>query len=167
MFFRIVKEYQNIIESAPGHSTFIFTEDSLTNNILSLGRALQVTMDSFYLAAATVATNINGTETLIAWFNNQPLHTAPLALNLIHNAAVKAILGSDHSIRVFNHPLPFTSESKREMIAFEASNNTGFQLATNLSFAMAFVAAFYVLFYIKVKHLVTLILFELFNVISF
>lgn len=149
--FRIVKEYENIIESAPGHSVLISTEQSISNYLLGIARALQVTVDSFYLAAATIATDVNGTNTIIAWFNNQPLHTAPLALNLVHNAALKAILGSDHNIRVINHPLPFTSESKREMLAFEASNNTGFQLATNLTFAMAFVAAFYVLFYIKVR----------------
>lgn len=109
------------------------------------------TINSFYLAATTIGSNVNGSEAIVAWFNNQLYHTAPLSLNLVHNAIVRAALGPDHSIRVINNPLPFTLESRQEIVSIEASQNVGFQLASNLSFAMAFVAAFYVLFYIKVN----------------
>lgn len=88
------------------------------------------------------------TSQIIGWFNNQPLHTMPLSINLIHNAMVKSKFGADHSIAVTNKPLPFKVESRIDMLL--AGNNIGFQLATNISFGMAFVSAFYVMFYIKV-----------------
>lgn len=56
-----------------------------------------------YLAAASV---LNET-TIVAWFNGQPLHSAPLSLDLVHNAIIKTMLGADHSICVANKPLSF------------------------------------------------------------
>lgn len=70
-------------------------------------------------------------------------------MNMVHNAMIKAKFGSDHSISVTNWPLPFRVESRLSFL-LGAGNNMGFQLATNISFAMAFVSGFYVMFYIKV-----------------
>lgn len=106
-----------------------------------------VRINSQYLAAISFGV-VNGTESIIAWFNNQPFHTAALSLNLVNNAVVRAALGSDHSIRVINKPVPFTIHSQMKML--EAGNNIGFQLASNVGSAMAFVTAFYVMYYIKV-----------------
>lgn len=49
---------------------------------------------------------------VIAWFNNQPYHALPLTLNLIYNAILKGINGSEYGIEVQNEPLPFTQETK-------------------------------------------------------
>lgn len=86
-------------------------------------------------------------NTIIAWFNNQLHHTAPLSLNLLHNAILRVRLGSDHSIKVSNRPLPFRPES-RGFLAVDG-NDMGSQLATNISFATAFTMALYVMFYIR------------------
>lgn len=146
---KIADEYRQIVESAPGASHLLLTDESVETFLMSLGRSMLFTVDSFYLTAASITNRLNDTDSILAWFNNQPLHTAPLTLNLVHNAMARAALGSDHSISVINNPLPFTAQTRRVMLAAEGS--LGFQLATNLSFAMSFVAAFYVLFYIKVR----------------
>lgn len=125
----------------------VVTKDDFSQYILGLGEKYQIRINAQYLVATSIG-RTNGTNEIIAWFNNQPFHTAPLALNLVHNAIVRAMVGNDHSIRVINKPLPFTMESRINFL--EAGNNIGFQLASNLGFAMAFVAAFYVMFYIKV-----------------
>lgn len=114
---------------------------------LILARTIFVRLNSEYMAGASLGRFAN--DTIIAWFNSLPHHTAPLAMNLAHNAIVRAMIGPDHSIRLINDPLPFTTGSRIEMLS--TGSNMGFQLATNVGFAMAFVSAFYVIFYIKVS----------------
>lgn len=131
-----------------GASIEIIKEDMETH-FLKLAEKLIVRMNAQYLAAATIGKYENGT--LIAWFNGQPLHTAPLSLNLLHNALLRSTIGEEYSLKVSNKPLPFTTKSRMQMLA--GGNNIGFQLATNVGFAMAFVSAFYVMFYIKVIYI--------------
>lgn len=102
-----------------------------------------VRLNERYLAGMSLDNN----SQIIAWFNNQPFHTSALALDLVHNAMIKSKLGSEYSVKVSNKPLPFRVESTMSLLM--ASNNMGFQLATNISFAMAFVSSFYIMFYIK------------------
>lgn len=102
-----------------------------------------VRLNARYLAGMSL---VNDTQ-IVAWFNNQPFHTAPLSVNLVHNAVVRAKFGEDYSIHVSNSPLPFRVESTMSLLM--AGSNMGFQLATNISFAMAFVSSFYIMFYIK------------------
>lgn len=123
----------------------IALDGDIQQHFLELAKTMLVRLNSRYLAGMSVDSN----GTIIGWFNNQPLHTLPLSINLIHNAIVRSKLGNNHSIRVINSPLPFKLESRVDMLL--AGNNIGFQLATNISFAMAFVSAFYAMFYIKVK----------------
>lgn len=52
-----------------------------------------------YLIGAT----ING-DRATAWFNGQPFHTMPLALNTINRAYLKAFQGSEYDINVINKP---------------------------------------------------------------
>lgn len=145
--YRIFDEYENSFHNAPDQSSLVVIDENFTDYILNMAEKYQVRINSQYLAAVSMDT-VNGTESIIAWFNNQPFHTAPLTLNLVHNAIVRAFLGRDHSIRIINKPIPFTINSRINFL--EAGNNLGFQLASNVGFAMAFVAAFYVMFYIKV-----------------
>lgn len=82
---RIAAEYKSIVGSYGSHHKLQLTEDkNFTQYILDLGQTEQVRINSRYVAAATVS---NGTIT--AWLNNQPLHTAPLTVNLVHNAMAK------------------------------------------------------------------------------
>uniref|UniRef100_W8AEW5 ATP-binding cassette sub-family A member 3 n=1 Tax=Ceratitis capitata TaxID=7213 RepID=W8AEW5_CERCA len=140
---RIAAEYKSIVGSYGSHHKLQLTEDkNFTQYILDLGQTEQVRINSRYVAAATVS---NGTIT--AWLNNQPLHTAPLTVNLVHNAMAKVLLGSEASITVINAPLPYSLETK--LAQLNAGTNVGTQLATNVGFCMCFVSAFYILFLIK------------------
>ncbi|XP_031638221.1 ATP-binding cassette sub-family A member 2-like [Contarinia nasturtii] len=85
---------------------------------------------------------------LTAFYNGQIFHAAPLALNRLYNAIMKAKLGECAlGISVANWPLPFRNQSK--LIQTSKDSNIANQMATNTSFAMAFVMAFYVIFYIR------------------
>lgn len=93
----------------------------------------------------------NNDRNIIGWFNNQPYHTMPLSINMIHNAMVKSKISTNHSISVINDPLPFLLSSRADQMKEGAY--IGFQLTLYISFAMVFVSAFYIIFYIKVLHI--------------
>lgn len=120
-------------------------EEDIQDHFLDLAKTMLVRLNSRYLAGMSV--NSTHSTDIIAWFNNQPFHTTALSINLIHNAMIKATLGPEYNIKVTNSPLPFRVESQMSMLM--AGSNMGFQLATNISFAMAFVSSFYLMFYIR------------------
>lgn len=91
--------------------------------------------------------SLDNSSQIIAWFNNQPFHTSTLSMNMVHNAMIRSKLGSKYGIHLANHPLPFRVESAFSLL--RSTNAMGFQLATNISFAMAFVSSLYVMFYIR------------------
>ena len=99
-------------------------------------------VNSRYLFGVTIES-----PNITVWYNNQPYHTSPISLSLLHNAVLRAVSERDVSIRVSNNPLPYRSESR--MMMLQAGNNLGFQLSFNIGFAMAFVASFFVIVYIK------------------
>uniref|UniRef100_A0A1I8Q220 ABC transporter domain-containing protein n=1 Tax=Stomoxys calcitrans TaxID=35570 RepID=A0A1I8Q220_STOCA len=115
---------------------------SFSEYIVELGRKIQVRINSRYLAAASIRSN-----NITAWLNNQPLHTAPLTVNLVHNAIVKAAMNESYEIEVTNAPLPYSTETVLNQL--NTGNNLGTQLSTNLCFCFCFVSAFYILFPIK------------------
>lgn len=90
-------------------------------------------------------------DTITAWFNNEAYHSAPLTLNLVHNAAIRALLGEDHSIRVINKPLPFSANTTSPFDFTKDKSFIAVKLTISIGLAMVFVAAFYVIFYIKVS----------------
>ncbi|KAH8326811.1 hypothetical protein KR059_012458 [Drosophila kikkawai] len=115
---------------------------SFTDYILELGKTIQVRINSRYLVAASIAES-----RIIAWLNNQALHTAPLTVNMVHNALAKQLLGADAHIAVTNAPLPYTPNTLLSQLS--TGNNLGTQLASNLCFCMCFVSSIYILFLIK------------------
>lgn len=98
-----------------------------------------------YLAAASVLNN----QTIIAWFNGQPLHFAALSLNLVHNALIKTILGDDYGIRVTNNPLPFSSENNT--LSFGNYDFFGSTFPIVIGVVMTLLSASYVGYHIKVR----------------
>lgn len=62
---------------------------------------------SEYKFQCLTAASFMENETIVAWFNELAFHSAPLSLNNVHNAVVKLLFGSDHSIHLTNKPLPF------------------------------------------------------------
>lgn len=144
---RIYSEYEKNVLAESKHAVVSPTTQDIQSYFLVLAKTILVNLNAEYMAGASLGRFAN--DTIIAWFNSQPHHAAPLAMNLAHNAIVRAMLDTNHSIRLTNEPLPFTTGSRIEMLS--SGSNMGFQLATNIGFAMAFVSAFYVIFYIKVS----------------
>ncbi|XP_063234389.1 phospholipid-transporting ATPase ABCA3-like [Bacillus rossius redtenbacheri] len=102
-----------------------------------------------YVVGATFAGGGGATRgpVLTGFFNNQPLHSPPISLGMLHNVALRWVAGENYSLSTVNHPLPYLQETKA---GFQmTANNLGFQLAFNMTFAMCFVTAFYVMFPIK------------------
>uniref|UniRef100_A0A182MGR1 ABC transporter domain-containing protein n=1 Tax=Anopheles culicifacies TaxID=139723 RepID=A0A182MGR1_9DIPT len=81
-----------------------------------------------------------------AWFNNKAYHTAPLSLSVLYNALARTIC-TNCSITVTNKPLPYSSHVR--FLRTQSGSNLGFQLAFNTGFAMAFVGALYILYYVR------------------
>lgn len=51
-------------------------------------------------------------DSVTAWFNNEPFHSPPLALQYAINSVVKRKVGLDYSIEFSNFPLPYTVDTK-------------------------------------------------------
>jgi hypothetical protein len=62
------------------------------------------------------------------YFNNQPYHIPPVALNLMSNAR----LGPDRSISINNHPLPLDKLDEIDNIG--GGQSAGFQIGFTLAF---------------------------------
>jgi ATP-binding cassette subfamily A (ABC1) protein 3 len=114
----------------------------MTSHYLQKSREFLARVNRRYLFGATIQ-KLN----ITVWFNNQPYHTSPISLGMMHNAVMKMISNGNCSITVVNKPLPYRTESR--MMMLQAGNNLGFQLSFNVGFAMAFVASFFVIAYIK------------------
>lgn len=85
-------------------------------------------------------------HSVIAWFNNMAYHALPISLDLYYDALLK-VYCQECRVHFVNAPLRFTVASRLEM--HNSVRDFGFQLAANVGFAMSFVSAFYVIFYIK------------------
>lgn len=95
-------------------------------------------------------------KNITGWFNNEPYHSLPLTLNLIHNSILYTSNSTKHNISITNRPMPFSLETKMKQLA--DGNSIGFQIAFNIGFSMTFVSSFYILFCVrervtKAKHL--------------
>lgn len=88
------------------------TSMDIQSYYLKLAKTIFVQLQAEFMAGASFKE-----DKIVAWFTGQPYHTAPLSMYLAHNAIIRAMLGSDHSIRLFNDPLPFTTSSRIEMLS--------------------------------------------------
>lgn len=82
----------------------------------------------------------------VAWFNNLAYHSLPASLDMYYDSLLKTYCRGCR-VHFVNAPLRFTVASRLEM--HNSVRDFGFQLAANVGFAMSFVSAFYVIFYIK------------------
>ncbi|KAM7349571.1 ATP binding cassette subfamily A member 3 isoform 2-T3 [Cochliomyia hominivorax] len=141
--YKIAEKYKSVATSYGSDYEFVETgTETFSDYILALGKKLQVRINSKYLAAASIGKNV-----ITAWLNNQPLHTAPLTVNLVHNAMLKALTNDSYHISVTNYPWPYSLQTR--LTQLNTGNNLGTQLSTNLCFCFCFVSAFYILFLIK------------------
>ncbi|XP_032295539.1 phospholipid-transporting ATPase ABCA3 isoform X3 [Drosophila virilis] len=140
---RIANKYEEMAQSFGPDYTYESTGDkSFTKYILDLSASLQVWINARYLAAATFRN-----DKIIAWLNNQPLHTAPLTMNMVHNAIAREVIGENSKISVTNWPLPYKTETLLQQL--QMGSSLGTQLASNIAFCMCFITAFYALFVIN------------------
>lgn len=143
--FRIAKGYaKQFYESS--QAKLEITADKIESYFLDKCETLLTHyVNTRYIVGAT----IKNATSIVAWFNNQPFHGAPLSVTLVHNAIVQAKLGPAFGISVTNSPLPYKTRSQIEML--RSGGSFGFKLAISVTFSMAFVAAFYLVPYVKVS----------------
>ena len=83
-----------------------------------------------------------------AYFNDQAFHTPAIAVHALANSVLQYITNSTkYSLNVINHPLPRTEHQKATDLLTEQT--TGFTVAFNIVFGMAFLASSFTLFLIK------------------
>ncbi|XP_055537148.1 phospholipid-transporting ATPase ABCA3-like isoform X2 [Wyeomyia smithii] len=137
----LVTGYQRLFESfSPIHRLEI-SEQNMIDRILSLSAENIGRVNREFMVAASVRE-----ENHTAWFNPQAFHTAPLAVSFFYNAILKSIC-ENCEIAVVNKPLPYRPNTRFTQL--QAGNNLGFQLSFNTGFAMSFISAMYIMFYIK------------------
>ncbi|XP_050076110.1 phospholipid-transporting ATPase ABCA3-like [Anopheles maculipalpis] len=141
----IVAAYKDTIKNFTGRGqhTVTLTERNFTEFILEKSVENIRAVDNTYMIGASL--DVTG-RNFTAWFNNKAYHTAPLALNVLYNALAQTIC-TNCSLAVTNKPLPYSTHVR--LLRTESGSNLGFQLAFNTGFAMAFVGALYVMYYVR------------------
>ncbi|XP_065093714.1 phospholipid-transporting ATPase ABCA3-like [Ochlerotatus camptorhynchus] len=137
----VTEAYQTLFSKLNPNHKLVVTEADMVDFILQKSTESIATVNTRYWVGAT----INATRPT-AWFNNKAYHSAPLAINILFNGLLKSSC-PDCEIQITNKPLPFQLMTRFDQL--ETGANSGFQLAFNTGFAMAFVAALYIMFYIR------------------
>lgn len=102
---KITEAYEAMFENL-GSSLTNIGNGNFTEYILTKAEENLKEVNLRYLTSLAVHSN-----QLIAWFNNEAYHAAPIALNLAHNAFLKSVNPS-FQIDVTNKPLSLTEEDK-------------------------------------------------------
>ncbi|XP_017768274.1 PREDICTED: ATP-binding cassette sub-family A member 3 [Nicrophorus vespilloides] len=136
--------------SDEGKTVLDIGSDNMVKKMLEITKKDKAAVRMHYLLGAEFRD-----DSFCVYFNNDPYHTPPLALQFAWNMILKQN-HPDYEITVTNAPMPFKVSSLLQIL--QQGNNMGFQLAVNIGFCMAFISAFYILFYIrericKIKHL--------------
>nr|XP_017018280.1 phospholipid-transporting ATPase ABCA1-like [Drosophila kikkawai] len=112
------------------------------NFILDLDESWNHRLDYSFVGGVTL-----DIENTTVWVNNKPLHTAPLSLNLLHNAMARHYLGEEAGTYVINKPLPYSKDPIVKQL--KKGRKLGPELATKLTMSMCFVTAFFAIPIIK------------------
>uniref|UniRef100_A0A182PQD2 ABC transporter domain-containing protein n=1 Tax=Anopheles epiroticus TaxID=199890 RepID=A0A182PQD2_9DIPT len=141
----MVSAYEETIKDAPGSGqhTLIVTGQSFTDFLLKRSTENIREVDNKYMIGATLDV---ARRRYTAWFNNKAYHTAPLTLNVLYNAVARTFC-TNCSLTVTNKPLPYSTHVR--FLRTQSGSNLGFQLAFNTGFAMAFVGALYIMYYVR------------------
>lgn len=118
----------------------------MDSHLMKLGQNSLLKYNFQYLTAASL---IDGGKSILAWFNDQFIHTAPLALNLVHNAAIHALYNPDYCIHVKNAPLDFLRVPNKQIDV--SMSYFGYALTIAMAVVLSIVSASYVMFYVKVR----------------
>jgi len=90
--------------------------------------------------AAAFGNESQSNTTVTAIFNNQAYHSPGISLAFVDNVIMKYLLNKpDYNVEVINHPFPRTASEI--LTSQQYQSQAQFQLAQNIMFAMAFLAA--------------------------
>lgn len=144
--FRIASEYASIVKESVAQLLAVDDSNGMEAALLGLAQTALKEFKFQYLTAISFLRN----GTIVAWFNNQAIHSAPLALSLVHNAILKT-LSDDFSIHVTNAPLKFLPKNDTTPDILDDIDGFGFFFAMTTSIVLSVLLATYISFYIKVS----------------
>lgn len=145
--------YANQFQSSKDHVTYINSVEGYTKNPNLNDYLFQKGINNpglYNLEYAVGADFTRRQNSVVAtgYFNNQGYHAPAISLATLANAVLQYITNSSKfTLTTVNHPLPRTEEQKiREETQ---GSTTGFTIAFNFVFGMAFLSSSFVLFLIK------------------
>lgn len=65
-----------------------------------------------FLKSYVIGAVFSSEKHIVAYFNNEPYHSPPLALETVLRAIVKTKLGPEYDISISNYPQPFTLKER-------------------------------------------------------
>lgn len=139
-------QYKKNIEQSSNAKLITVRSGNMEKDLLSLANSHLKEFKFQYLIGANFFEN----GTIIAWFNNQAFHTAALALNTLHNAIVKSIIGDDNSISVTNAPFKFLPRNDSISDVVANVDTFGFSFCIVVGLVFTVLSSSYIQFYIKV-----------------
>lgn len=144
-----MQQYQQNVWTHSPNTEVINTDEDLDSFLLKVASQSLRSFNYQYLAAASALSN----GTILAWFNNQFYHTAPLSLNLVHNAIIRTVINPGYGVHVVNAPLDFLikTTNSTEINQITDVSIFGISLTFTVGVVMSMVAASYVMFYIQVN----------------
>ncbi|XP_068150684.1 phospholipid-transporting ATPase ABCA3-like [Drosophila tropicalis] len=139
----LANAYASYVESFGARFTLINTNNvPFEEFILDTAKGQRQTVDAKYIAGVTI-----DESKLTVWLNNQPFHTAPLTLNVLHNAFARQYMGENAGTAVCNGPLPYSEDTLP--LRLNKGQKLGAEIALNVSLTMSFITSFFVLPVIK------------------
>lgn len=133
---KLAQEYEKFVTNTSVSKVLTMNSTEFQDYILKLYETEAREINTKYVAAVSFTRG-----NIIAWLNCEMVHSAPLTINLIHNAMARAYLGEEYRITVTNNPLPLRPETQIQ------GENTDLTFPIMLS--SCFVTAVFVLFLIK------------------
>lgn len=142
-FESVFSQYKSIIQHSPAELLPI-NENRMEDELLNWTKTHLIRYKFQYITAASFFEN----GTVATWFNVQALHSAPLSLNLMHNAIAKSLIGSSSSIHVKNAPFKYFPEAQSTNAVLR---KYGFTLSIFICIAIGIYSPAFFAFYIQVK----------------
>lgn len=93
-------------------------------------------------------------QSITAWYNDPFVHSAPLTLNLAHNAVIQSTLGKSYSIQLTNDPLEYRPEplgDNTDIWQIIVESAFEFLFPVIIYIIMSILSAKYTSFYIEVN----------------
>ncbi|KAJ8317951.1 hypothetical protein KUTeg_003042 [Tegillarca granosa] len=133
-----------LINNKPGYER----DANITKYLLERGKESIPVYNLKYMIAADFEQNQNSSLNATAYFNDQAYHSPAISFATLSNAILRYVTNSSrYDLTVVNHPLPRTDMEKLNDEIYQST--TGFTVAFNVVFGMAFLSSSFVIFLIK------------------